>query len=912
MVTLSYNALQGNAELAGQNQVYIHTGVITDQSTGPSDWRYVTTQWGQADPDYQLTFLGNNNFEFDFLGQTLRDYYSVPMGEEILQLAFVFRTANGNLVGRDTDGSDIYADIYQAGFAATFVDPATGPVLVSQTGTFDVDGLASGTADIELYEGTNLLTSVTGATTLNYTVDGSSFTPGTYNLILVADDGTDTATDTVQFIVLPTVNTANPPAGTEDGINYLSSTSVVLQLLAPNKDFVFANGDFCNWELHTDYFMNRASDGETWWIQLDNLTAGQEYRYQYWVDNELMKIGDVYAEKVLDPWNDPWLEAGTYPGLIDYPVGLTSEPVSVFQTDQTAFSWQNDSWTRPEKEKLIVYELLLRDFLESHTWDDLIDSLDYLENLGITGIELMPVNEFEGNNSWGYNPSFYLAPDKYYGPAEDYKRFVDECHGRGMAVIMDIALNHSFGQNPQVRMYFNPNAGDFGQPTADNPWFFETARHDFNVGFDYDHDSPYTEEFVDRVLAHWVNEYHVDGYRFDLSKGFTSNNTLGNIGAWNAYDQGRVDNLNRIKNELSAHDSGLFLILEHFSDNSEETQLSNDGFMFWGNANHDYTEAALGYTGDFNFEINYQERGWGAPNLLGYMESHDEERMGYKNAEFGNNSGGYDVKDFATSMDRCELAAALFIPVPGPKMIYQFGELGYDYSLNYCADGTVNEACRTDMKPIRWDFLDDPDRADVLCVYSALNKLKVNEPAFSTSDYSLDVWGFGKIIHLNHSSMDVVVAGNFDVASLTFAPGFQQTGTWYEYFSGDELQVTDQNMDITFAPGDYMLWTSVQLDPYVCTTGNDTTSVAELGAGNRVLVSPNPFSTQTRITANGASRCEILDLQGRLVTTLLPESTGSFHWNGQTANGRNVAHGTYLYRLHTPAGLESGRIVRIP
>ena len=179
----------------------------------------------------------------------------------------------------------------------------------------------------------------------------------------------------------------------------------------------------------------------------------------------------------------------------------------------------------------------------------------------------MPVNEFEGNNSWGYNPSFYFAPDKNYGTKAQLKAFIDECHQRGIAVIMDIALNHSFGENPQVQMYFNSSVGDWGQPSSDNPWFNEMPTHDFNVGYDYNHDSPYTKAFCKRVLKHWVDNYHIDGFRLDLSKGFTQNYTLGDINSWSLYDQSRIDILTDYANYIWNNSPDTYFILEHFAEN---------------------------------------------------------------------------------------------------------------------------------------------------------------------------------------------------------------------------------------------------------------------------------------------------------------------------------------------------------
>ncbi|MFM8294360.1 MAG: alpha-amylase family glycosyl hydrolase, partial [Microcystaceae cyanobacterium] len=103
--------------------------------------------------------------------------------------------------------------------------------------------------------------------------------------------------------------------------------------------------------------------------------------------------------------------------------------------------------------------------------------ISYLRKLGVNAIELMPVMEFNGNESWGYNPTFMLAPDKAYGPKNELKRLIDICHKNGMAVILDIALNHQDLPNPLVMMDFDFTAG---KPTAGNKWFNPAAKHPFS------------------------------------------------------------------------------------------------------------------------------------------------------------------------------------------------------------------------------------------------------------------------------------------------------------------------------------------------------------------------------------------------------------------------------------------------
>ncbi len=602
----------------------------------------------------------------------------------------------------------------------------------------------------------------------------------------------------------------DPPAGVVDGINYISDESVILQLFAPGKDYVYVIGDFNNWQLSPEYFCKKTNSGDRFWLQIDGLMPGQEYRFQYSIDEEDLRVADIYAEKILDPWNDNFIGSDRYPGLISYPFGLTNEIVSVLQTAKEPYNWEVENFFRPPLDRMVIYELLVRDFTEQGTFQGVIDRLDYLQELGVNALELMPVNEFEGNESWGYNPSFYFAADKYYGPSDKLKELVDECHKRGIAVILDVVFNHSFGQNPQVRMYSENGAA--GPVTPDNPWFNVFAKHPFSPGFDYNHDSPHTQEFVKRALQFWITEYKIDGYRFDLSKGFTQNDTGSDIGAWSAYDQSRVDHWLRIRSEIHEVDSEVYLILEHFSDNSEETALANAGFMLWGNNHFSFTEAGMGYQSNLN-GANYQLRGWAFPNLVSYAESHDEERLMYNNINFGNSSNSaHDASDKEIALQRMEAIAAFNIPILGPKMIWQFGELGYDFSINYCpADSSVDPSCRTANKPVRWDYYQDADRNRLYKVYAAINKLKTENEAFSSTNYNYDVWGFGKRHIIEHSSMDVVIIANFDVQPLSMVPGFTKTGVWYDYFTGGAIIENDLNNAYLLEPGEYRIYTSEPL-----------------------------------------------------------------------------------------------------
>ena len=311
-----------------------------------------------------------------------------------------------------------------------------------------------------------------------------------------------------------------------------------------------------------------------------------------------------------------------------------------------------------------------------------------------------------------------MALDKYYGTPASLKAFVDACHKRGIAVIVDVVYNHAFSQNPLCQLYWD--ATTF-KPTGQNPFVNTDAKHDFNVGYDLNHESAALRAYVKQIMEYWLTEFKLDGFRFDLSKGFTQKNTLGNVGAWGAYDIDRVNNLKRIYNEVKSVNPNAYVILEHFADNSEEKDLANYGCMFWGNMNHEATEASMGYTSNFT-NAYHQSRGLNNPKLLAYAESHDEERMLYKNLQYGNSSGSYSVKYINTALDRSELTWVIFSAIPGPKLMWQFQELGYDYAIDFNG--------RTGNKPIKWDYNTAGNRKDIYRVMSEMNQLKLTYKAF--------------------------------------------------------------------------------------------------------------------------------------------------------------------------------------
>lgn len=801
----------------------------------------------------------------------------------------------------------------------TYNDPERSPAFASLGDTVQIQGTAglnnTQLDSLKLFVN-NQFVAKTDADTIEYSFITANFGVGFSEISLIAKD-TAGVIDTAfaKIMVNPATKNASVPASIEDGINYINSTTVTLSLYAPYKEFVYVLGDFNDWKIDTTYFMKRDvinSDSVRWWLTIPGLSAGIEYAFQYLVDGEV-RIADPYTEKILDPWNDSWISSSTYPNLKNYPSGKTNEAVSILQTNQSQFNWiYSDTFSRPPQHEIVIYELLVRDFIANHDYSTLMDTLDYLQNLGINAIELMPINEFEGNSSWGYNPSFYFAPDKYYGPEENLKMFIDECHGRGIAVIMDIVLNHSYGQSPLVRLFWD----DFNnRPAANNPWYnIQSPNPVFSWGYDFNHESQATKTFVDRVNRFWLTEYKFDGFRFDFTKGFT--NTPGDGGA---YDLSRISILKRMADKIWETDSAAYVILEHFADNYEERELAAYGMMLWGNSNYNYNEATMGWHSNSGSDFSwgyYGMRGWTKPNLVTYMESHDEERLMYKNLLYGNSSGGYNVQDTATALNRIKLAAAFFFTYPGPKMVWQFQEFGYDYSIDY--NGRVGE------KPIRWDYLSNQNRNYLYKTFAALTKLRKENDVFTSPQTLVQLWlgdSYGrKRIKLTHPSMNVIIIGNFDVVNRSMNPDFHTTGWWYDYFSGDSINITNVSDYITLTQGEFHIYSDHRIDPpeqgilNSVVTNNSPSVVKSYELYQNY---PNPFNPVTNIEYNLPKnehvQLEIFNVNGEKVITLVNaiQQSGNYNiqWNGINSDGNMVSSGLYFYRLKTNDYVKTNKMI---
>lgn len=717
---------------------------------------------------------------------------------------------------------------------------------------------------------------------------------------------------TVGTVDVPDVTEAPVPNGMLDGINLnpTDPTKVTLVLYAPMKDFVYLIGDFNDWQRNDNYLLKKDSAKNRFWIELTGLTPEFDHKYQYLVDGT-MRIADPYSTVILDESNDQFIDAVTYPDLPAYPAGKTTHAVTLLRTGGEPYDWEVTDFEGPAKTDLVIYELLIRDFDALHSYDALQTRLDYLEDLGVNAIELMPVNEFDGNESWGYNPSFHMALDKYYGTATAFKQFIDACHKRGIAVILDVVYNHASGQNPFYRMWNTSNGGYGGQASADSPFFNPVATHSYSVFNDFNHSKQATKDYVKRTTQYWINEFHIDGFRWDLTKGFTQNCSPSNENCTGSYQADRVAVLKSYADYQWAVDPDFYIVFEHLGANVEETEWVNyrlnegKGIMMWSNLSGAYNESTMGYhdggKSDFSW-IDYKKRNWTVPANVSYMESHDEERLMFKNLQYGNASGSYSIKNMSTALEREKIAGAFYFMVPGPKMIWQFGELGYEYSINRCPNGTIDNDCRTSNKPIRWDYVNDPERKAVYDVWAKLIKLKEKESIFRTSDFTINAANTSGLKSIKLTNEDdnanlkyVNIIGNFGVTSQSINPGFQEPGIWYDLLDNNkQLNVNNVSQPISLEPGEFRVYGSSQVALPV-----EDFDLLEQG----LSVYPNPASNSFKINQR-VNQIEIYDHTGRLVSSF----KGDFYPE-QEYNVASLKPSMYFIRISTDLGSSSRRLI---
>jgi glycosidase len=903
------------------SKVYLHSGIGNDGDP----WGYsVVGNWGEDDGIGEMTSNGDGTWSITFVPET---YYNLTptQAQNAIKMGMVFRNEDGTEELKDSGCSDFYFDV--GTFQVSLSNPGQNSTTILNSGE-DLAISATnigGNADYVLKSNGSVINSQAGVS--SFTFNHTNITENQVYSLEVTLNGTLIVKE---FMVLidPGTIYAVMPITYQDGITYLSDTEAVLVLYAPYKDFVYVAGSFNNWQPNTNYAMKiDPTRNNKFWINITGLTPGQLETYQYWVVDQaplanapkLVKTADPYSTLVLSPFDDPWIPEESYPNLSPFPEDQERE-VTVLQTAQTPYNWQVTDFQKPTKEDLIIYELLVRDFDADRNFQDVIDKIDYFKNLNINAIELMPIMEFEGNESWGYNTSFHMALDKFYGTESKFKELVDVCHQNGIAVILDLALNHAFGRNPMVRMWMNDSDGDgWGEPNSRNPYFNTTARHSYSVGNDFNHSSGWTKLYTKRVIKHWIEEFKIDGFRWDLTKGFTQQCTAGDDSCTNGYRSDRVAVLKEYADYSWSLDPDHYVIFEHLGGQQEQKEWADyridegKGIMLWGKMTNPYNQLTMGYANDSNFEgMGHNSQNFIEKRLIGYAESHDEERLMYRNLLYGASSGSYDITDLNTALQRMPALGAVTLTIPGPKMIWHFGELGMENSIYTCTDGGVNTPndatpgdCKLDTKPQpQWiqNWENDAIRSQIYDSWSRINALKINEAVFE-GNYDINSGSLTPKIYIwddtlpSTSLKNVVILANFDVTTQNVTPNFPYTGVWYDLMdtSGNTtLSVSNTNDPISLEPGAFKIF------------GNQasTLSTNDLSLENNIQIYPNPAHEYFKINLR-SKQIKIYNLLGKLVQTHKGKLSTGYRYNISS-----LEPGVYLISVVTERGKMTRKLIK--
>ena len=465
----------------------------------------------------------------------------------------------------------------------------------------------------------------------------------------------------------------------------------------------------------------------------------------------------------------------------------------------------------------------------------------------------------------------------------------------------------------------DPDGDGYGVPNSSNPYFNTIAKHTYGVNEDFNHYSTYTKYYVERVLEQWITEYKVDGFRWDLTKGFTQNCTTTDETCTNSYQQDRVDILKGYADKQWSFDPSSYVIFEHLGTDNEEKEWANyrigegKGVIMWDNINGPYSQNTMGFSSnsninrvDFENHIGFSER-----RNVTYGESHDEERLMYKNLQFGATNGSYNVKTLATALERQKAYASVLFTVPGPKMIWEFGELGYDYGINRCTNGTYSTGCRTDPKPSAFDpslnYFANTQRKAVYDVWAKILSLRMNNIVFSTKTFDVNSGDLLPRIYIWNDTLpstmlkNVVVLANFNTSVQNITPYFPYTGTWYNLMDSSTYNVTSTTTPISLQPGEFRIYGNAA--PVLAT--DDVTKPIQT---QKFEILQNPVTNgtaQIKYSNAKGGTLYIYDMTGKMLKTQKVKA-GS---GEETISVSTLQKGIYMIMLKSEQGMSTSKLI---
>jgi len=754
-VVIYFHADQGTGGLKGQPStaaLYAHTGVITNASTSDSDWKHAPV-WNKNEDKYKLTYVDVDLWRLDI--GNIRDFYGLTDGETVHKLAFVFRNATGTKEGKGENGTDIFVPVLGEGFQLSLTSNINTEVIIESKKTLRFTVTSTAEANLSLLVDGKLVAEDKGVSSLE--ADYTFTNKGNYTITARGEkDGV--VVEKQMILCYPGTSVAKDYPGGKpvQGAVRNADGTVTFCLAAPEKKNAILFPSWDNFEGRVENVMNYQDIGDVryFWVNVPDLDPNTLYTYYYLVDN-VYKVGDPYTKLALDPYNDQYIDEDVYPDMPRIPADVKNTCLAVYYENINKYDWKVKNFKGAPKEDLIIYELLLRDFTGTEgaakgdgTVRKAMEKIPYLKQLGINAVELLPINEFNGNLSWGYNTNFYFAPDKAYGTPDDYKAFIDLCHENGIAVILDLVFNQSDGLHPWYVLY---------NGASRSPFYNAKAPHDFSVLNDWNQDHPLVEQQWIDCVKYWLKEYNVDGFRFDLVKGLGDNDSYGS--GTGAYNASRVARMTRIHNAMREVNPDAYFINENLAGNKEENEMAADGQLNWANVNNSACQYAMGYSSESSlarFDATKDSRT--AYSTVSYAESHDEERMGYKQDTWG---VAAIKNDNEAKKARIACVGAQMILAPGAHMIWQFSELGNNQTTK-----DKNGGNNTDNKQVNWKALDDEFTRgcyDSWCDFAYLRTTYADlfgpQGTYTANVYGPN-WTKGRTIYASKDDREIVVVLN--------------------------------------------------------------------------------------------------------------------------------------------------------
>lgn len=527
--------------------------------------------------------------------------------------------------------------------------------------------------------------------------------------------------------------------------------AIEFALFAPYNEGAALIGDFSDWE---PVAMTKGKDGYfRTKIELEDGDHQYKFRVQskswFFEPDERKDVIDPYARNIDDPSQNSVVRIKGGDRIVD------------------TYMWQHDNVPLPSDRELVIYELHVGDFTGGEDdpktrgqYQHMVEKLDYLVELGINAIELMPIQEYPGDYSWGYNPRHFFATESSYGTTEGLKQMIDECHGRGIRVIMDGIFNHSEAESPLTQI------------DHDYWYYHEPKDPDNNWGpeFNYEHydenlDVKPAWKFVGDVVRFWIEEYHIDGIRYDAARQI-----------------GNYDFMHWIVNEAkqAAGSKPFYNIAEFIPENASVT--NSDGPMdgCWHDSfYHTVTPHIYGDRfdlTDLEEVLDCRRQGFlGSTNVVNYLSNHDQTRMMVDLAE----RQIFDDEAFK----RVRLGVALLMTAVGIPLIWMGEELG-EYTPKDLGASKLN-----------WGLLgNDSNQALFENVKGLIHLRRENQALYTENISFFHENAEGRVlayVRWNDEGSRVAIVTNFSDQFLKdyHIDRFPEAGTWHEWTGEYDVEI---------------------------------------------------------------------------------------------------------------------------